>query len=70
MSPDRVAFYWRQTREGVTGELKAVKVAELPNPGSIYSFHGQLYRLRDNQLILCTPDEARKIRSGIVEKRA
>jgi len=59
----RESSYWRQVQQnGVTGQFRANQVAELSNPGPVFEFHGQLYKKKDRQLVLCTPEEVRKVR--------
>lgn len=51
---------WRSVRDGATGEFEAKKVAELSNPGEIFKFHGQLYKLKEGRLIPCSAEETFK----------
>lgn len=59
---------WRMTRSGCTRRFQAEVVAELPNPGEIVEFHGQLYRIEDGKLAHCSPGETRKARETILFK--
>jgi len=50
--------YWRMVQqEGITRQFTAKLVVELPNPGKVFEFQGQLYKLVGGQLVLCSGEE-------------
>lgn len=70
MTPESVPGYWRQIRDGCTRALNAKPVAELPNPGTVYEFHSQLYKKNEEgKLVSCSPEETRKAKRGCTAPR-
>lgn len=65
---------WRMITGGVTRTFEAKKVAEFSNPGDVFEFHGQLYRVKEGKLVHCSLEETvegrKMIMARVVEDEA
>lgn len=76
-----ISIYKLVRVEGVTRTFRAPVVAQKPNPGPIFEFHGQFRKYHDNMmdicahdenpecLVPCTPEETRAIREQLLMKK-